>query len=45
MSSLKNDDIKGAAANSRLLTQNLIKTRTQNVSDNFFNSSSIYGHF
>lgn len=45
MQSLKNDDIFGTAANSRLFTQNLIKNRTQDVNDKFFNSSSMYGHF
>jgi len=45
MQSLKNDDINGAAANSRLLNQNLINKRTQDVNDKYFNSGSIYGHF
>jgi len=45
MQSLKNDDIDGTAANSLLKTQNLIKKRTQDVNNTWFNSASVYGHF
>jgi len=45
MQSLKNDDIDGTAASSLLKNQALIKKRTQDVNNNWFNSASVYGHF
>jgi len=45
MQSLKNDDIDGTAANSLLKNQALIKKRTQDVNNTWFNSASVYGHF